>query len=114
MGGPPPRSRPPQWSAPWSAASAWSSSWSSSSSSSTSTPSTTETGLGRQLKSLQQSYQQFGDKSQSKLKTLSSLELGKKISEKAKATKAKVKPPSNEFVNPHPMVNNNNVITASM
>merc|ERR1719158_911877 len=73
-----------------------------------------ETSLGRQLKSLQQSYQQFGDKSQSKLKTLSSLELGKKISEKAKATKAKVKPPSNEFVNPHPMVNNNNVITASM
>ena len=71
-----------------------------------------ESSLGRQLKSLQQSYQQFGDKT-SKLRTLSSLELGKKISEKAKATKAKVKP-SNEFVNPHPMVNNNNVITASM
>lgn len=71
-----------------------------------------ESSLGRQLRSLQQSYQQFGDKT-SKLKTFSSLELGKKISEKAKATKAKVKP-SNEFVNPHPMANNNNVITASM
>ena len=71
-----------------------------------------ESTVGRYLKSLKQSYTQFGDKT-SKLKSLTSLELGKKISEKAKATKAKVKPVS-EFVNPHPMVNNNNVITAEM
>merc|ERR1712012_938839 len=65
-----------------------------------------ESTVGRQLKSLQQSYQQFGD--------ITSKVLGKKLSEaKAKATKAKVKPVS-EFVNPHPMANNNNVITASM
>jgi hypothetical protein len=51
---------------------------------------------------------QFGDKS--KFKSFPSLELGKKISEKAKA---KVKP-AREFVNPHPGVNNNNVITASV
>jgi len=71
-----------------------------------------ESTVGRYLKSLKQSYTQFGDKT-SKLKSLTSLELGKKISEKAKATKAKVKPVS-EFVNPHPMVTNNNVITAEM
>jgi len=72
-----------------------------------------ESTVGRQLKSLQQSYQQFGDKT-SKLRSITSIELGKKLSEaKAKATKAKVKPVS-EFVNPHPMANNNNVITASM
>jgi hypothetical protein len=57
---------------------------------------------------MQESYQQFGDKS--KFKSFPSLELGKKISEKAKA---KVKP-AREFVNPHPGVNNNNVITASV
>jgi len=67
-----------------------------------------ETTIGRYIKTMQESYQQFGDKS--KFKSFPSLELGKKISEKAKA---KVKP-AREFVNPHPMANNNNVITASM
>lgn len=67
-----------------------------------------ETAIGRYIKTMQESYHQFGDKS--KFKSFPSLELGKKISEKAKA---KVKP-AREFVNPHPMANNNNVITASM
>ena len=67
-----------------------------------------ETTIGRYIKTMQESYHQFGDKS--KFKSFPSLELGKKISEKAKA---KVKP-SREFVNPHPMANNNNVITATM
>lgn len=67
-----------------------------------------ETAIGRYIKTMQESYQQFGDKS--KFKSFPSLELGKKISEKAKA---KVKP-AREFVNPHPGVNNNNVITASV
>jgi len=67
-----------------------------------------ETAIGRYIKTMQESYQQFGDKS--KFKSFPSLELGKKISEKAKA---KVKP-AREFINPHPMANNNNVITATM
>ena len=67
-----------------------------------------ETTIGRYIKTMQESYHQFGDKS--KFKSFPSLELGKKISEKAKA---KVKP-AREFVNPHPGVNNNNVITASV
>jgi len=76
-----------------------------------------ESMVGRYLKSVQQSYHQFGDKTSKINKTLSSLELGKKIKEKSEKVqekaKAKVKPVS-EFVNPHPMVNNNNVITAEM
>ena len=72
-----------------------------------------ESTVGRYLKSIQQSYSQFGDKT-SKLKSLNALELGKKFSERAKSSaKAKSKPVS-EFVNPHPMTNNNNVITAEM
>merc|ERR1711874_104421 len=68
-----------------------------------------ETTIGRYIKTMQESYQQFGG-DKSKFKSFPSLELGKKISEKAKA---KVKP-AREFVNPHPGVNNNNVITASV
>ena len=72
-----------------------------------------ESMVGRYLKSVQQSYHQFGDKTSKLNKSISSLELGKKIKEKSEKAKAKVKPVS-EFVNPHPMVNNNNVITAEM
>ena len=57
--------------------------------------------IGRQVKILKNSYEQFGGPKGT------SLELGKK---KAAEEKAK----GNEFVNPHPMTNNNNVITASM
>jgi len=72
-----------------------------------------ESTVGRYLKSIQQSYSQFGDKT-SKLKSLNALELGKKFSERAKSSaKAKAKPVS-EFVNPYPTTNNNNVITAEM
>ena len=63
--------------------------------------------VGRHLKRLQQSYHQFGGVAQAKM---TSLELGKKKSQAA----AKAAKPSNEFVNPHPMATNNNVITASM
>ena len=63
--------------------------------------------VGRHLKRLKQSYEQFGGAAAK----MTSLELGKKKSQ-AKA-KAKSKPVS-EFVNPHPMATNNNVITASM
>jgi len=62
---------------------------------------------GRYIKSIKQSYQQFGGAAAK----MTSLELGKKKSQ-AKA-KAKSKPVS-EFINPHPMATNNNVITASM
>ena len=57
--------------------------------------------IGRQVKVLHSSYHQFGDKT-------TSLELGKK-----KAAQDK-KGAASEFVNPHPMATNNNVITASM
>jgi len=66
-----------------------------------------DTMVGRQIKRLKQSYEQFGGATAK----MTSLELGKKKSQ-AKA-KAKTKPVS-EFVNPHPMATNNNVITASM
>jgi hypothetical protein len=66
-----------------------------------------DTVVGRYLKRLKQSYEQFGGATAK----MTSLELGKKKSQ-AKA-KAKSKPVS-EFVNPHPMATNNNVITASM
>ena len=74
--------------------------------------------VGRYLKSFQQSYNQFGDKT-SQFKTMTSLELGKRISEaKAKAaSKAKQDSkdkPVSEFVNPAAMMNNNNIITANM
>lgn len=74
--------------------------------------------VGRYLKSFQQSYSQFGDKT-SQFKSMTSLELGKRISEaKAKAASkakqdSKAKPVS-EFVNPAAMMNNNNIITADM
>jgi hypothetical protein len=68
-----------------------------------------DTVVGRYLKSLKQSYEQFGGAAQAKM---TSLELGKKKSQQAKAAKAAK--PSTEFVNPHPMATNNNVITASM
>jgi len=68
-----------------------------------------DTVVGRYLKSLKQSYEQFGGAAQAKM---TSLELGKKKSQQAKAAKATK--PSTEFVNPHPMATNNNVITASM
>ena len=84
-----------------------------------------DTVVGRYLKSLKQSYEQFGGAAQAKMTRfprflhiqfftffLSSLELGKKKSQAAKAAKAAK--PSTEFVNPHPMATNNNVITASM
>jgi len=67
-----------------------------------------DTLVGRHIKRLKQSYEQFGGATAAKM---TSLELGKKKSQ-AKA-KAKSKPVS-EFVNPHPMATNNNVITASM
>merc|ERR1712117_174328 len=66
-----------------------------------------DTLVGRHLKALKQSYEQFGGATAK----MTSLELGKKKSQ-AKA-KAKSKPVS-EFVNPHPLATNNNVITASM
>ena len=66
-----------------------------------------DTLVGRHLKRLKQSYEQFGGATAK----MTSLELGKKKSQ-AKA-KAKSKPVS-EFVNPHPMATNNNVITANM
>jgi len=62
--------------------------------------------IGRQVKVIRSSYQQFGAP-----KSNSSLELGKKKTEQAKA---KGSGGVSEFVNPHPMANNNNVITASM
>ena len=84
-----------------------------------------DTVVGRYLKSLKQSYEQFGGAAQAKMTRsppsfpshnftfhFSSLELGKKKSQQAKAAKAAK--PSTEFVNPHPMATNNNVITASM
>lgn len=75
--------------------------------------------IGRQVKVLRSSYHQFGA-----AKSSTSLELGKKKSEqkqqqqqkdkaKSKAA-AKAGPVVSEFVNPLPMVNNNNVITANM
>jgi len=65
-----------------------------------------DTLIGRQVKVLRSSYHQFGAP-----KSTASLELGKKKTEK----QPKVKSPGvSEFVNPHPMANNNNVITASM
>lgn len=57
--------------------------------------------IGRQVKILKNSYEQFGGPKGT------SLELGKKKAAEAKAR-------GNEFVNPHPMTTNNNVITASM
>jgi len=70
-----------------------------------------DTCVGRQIKSMQQSYKQFGEKTSrlpSPSKAMAALELGKKKSE----AKSKGKPVS-EFVNPINMTNNN-VITASM
>jgi hypothetical protein len=64
--------------------------------------------VGRHLKRLKQSYDQFGGAAQAKM---TSLELGKK---KSQAKAAKAAKPVSEFVNPHPMATNNNVITASM
>jgi len=75
-----------------------------------------ESTVGRIIKSFQQSYSQFGDKT-SKLRSITSLELGKRISDaKAKAAKAKESKakPVSEFVNPAAMMNNNNIITANM
>ena len=64
------------------------------------------TAVGRYLKRLQHSYHEFGVAAKN-----TSLELGRKRAElKAKAAK----PAANEFVNPHPMSTNNNVITAAM
>jgi hypothetical protein len=63
--------------------------------------------VGRYLKRLQHSYHQFGVAAKN-----TSLELGRKRAElKAKSSS---KPTTNEFVNPHPMSTNNNVITAAM
>jgi hypothetical protein len=68
--------------------------------------------VGRHLKRLTATYEQFGGAAASTLK-MTSLELGKKKSQAA-AAKAKAKPVS-EFVNPiGSLGNNNNVITASM
>ena len=67
-----------------------------------------DTAVGRHMKRLKQSYDQFGGAAQAKM---TSLELGKK---KSQAKAAKAAKPGNEFVNPHPMATNNNVITASM
>lgn len=64
-----------------------------------------DTVIGRYLKRLLQSYQQFGGAASAKM---TALELGKKKSEQQK-TKQK---PVSEFVNPG--LSNNNVITASM
>lgn len=60
--------------------------------------------IGRQVKVLHTSYQQFGAPKGT------SLELGKKKSDQAKEKSKSV----SEFVNPHPMSTNNNVITAAM
>lgn len=63
--------------------------------------------IGRQIKAILHSYDQFGSPKGT------SLELGKK-EQQAKAM-AKKQQPVSEFVNPHPMVNNNNnTITAEM
>merc|ERR1719430_1295169 len=67
--------------------------------------------VGRHLQRLKQSYQQFGGAAQAKM---TSLELGKKKSAAKTAKAAKSVKPVSEFVNPHPMATNNNVITASM
>jgi hypothetical protein len=64
--------------------------------------------VGRHLQRLKQSYDQFGGVAQAKM---TSLELGKK---KSQAKAAKSSKSVSEFVNPHPMATNNNVITASM
>lgn len=64
--------------------------------------------VGRHVQRLKQSYDQFGGVAQAKM---TSLELGKK---KTKAKEAKNSKPVSEFVNPHPMATNNNVITASV
>jgi hypothetical protein len=71
--------------------------------------------VGRYLKRVQQSYHQFGVAAKN-----TSLELGRKRAE-FKAAKSKQQQQQgggqsagNEFVNPHPMSTNNNVITAAM
>jgi len=70
-----------------------------------------DTLVGRHLKRLKQSYEQFGGATAK----MTSLELGKKKSKAEEKAKEKAKNKAvSEFINPHPMANNNNVITANM
>ena len=66
--------------------------------------------IGRYVKSIRSSYEQFG------APKTTTLELGKKKKQaQAEEAKKKEENAGREFVNPHPMSNiNNNVITANM